>query len=55
MINVTFHDYKKLSSLFTVMDVVVAASLSSFIDVSSKMKFFSVSAYKFSIHFPAEG
>ena len=54
MINVTFHGHKKLSSLFTVMDVVVAASLSNFIDVSSKMKFFSVSVYKFSIHFPVE-
>ena len=54
MINVAFLDYKKLSSLFTVMQVVVAASLSSFIDVSVRMKFLSVSEYKFSIHFPAE-
>ena len=38
--------------LFMVMDVAVAASLSSFIDVPSKMKFFSVSVYKFSICFP---
>ena len=38
--------------LFIVMDVVVAASLSCFIDVPSKMKFFSVSVYKFPICFP---
>ena len=54
MINVAFYDYEKLSSLFTVMHVVVATSFSSFMDVSIRITFLSVSPYRFSIHFPAE-
>ena len=53
MINVTFNDYEKLSSLFTRVCVLVrAASLSKIMDVSIKIKFFKVSVYKLSIHFP---
>ena len=52
MINVTFHDYKKLSCVFTRLRVLVCvASLSNLVDVSIKIKFFKVLVYKLSIHF----
>jgi len=53
MINVTFHDYKKLSSLFTIVHVVAVVSFSSLTDVSMRIKFFKVSVYKFFTHFPS--